>query len=145
MTDQEHRQVSKLASIISQIPIVRTMLLDFQRKIAQSKVCVMEGRDIGTVVFPDAFIKFFVTASIDIRAKRRFDQLRDKGQTDIDLEQLKADVKKRDEKDMGRDVAPLIKADDATLVDTSEMELSNVIATLKEKVENKASEVGISL
>lgn len=141
---REHH-VSKLASIISQIPIVRTMLLDFQRSIADNKVCVMEGRDIGTIVFPNAFIKFFVTASIDIRAKRRYDQLLEKGQNDIDLEQLKKDVRKRDEKDMGRAVAPLVKAHDATLVDTSEMDITNVIETLKNSVKERANEVGIEL
>ncbi|WP_412471067.1 (d)CMP kinase [Halobacteriovorax sp. RT-2-4] len=141
---REHH-VSKLASIISQIPVVRTMLLDFQRYIADEKVCVMEGRDIGSVVFPNAFIKFFVTASIDIRAQRRFDQLIEKGQHDIDLEQLKRDVKKRDDKDMGREVAPLVKADDATLVDTSEMAIDKVISTLKENVQIRAKEVGIAL
>ena len=71
---REHH-VSKLASIISQIPSVRTFLLDFQRNLANSKVCVMEGRDIGTVVFPNAFLKFFITASIEVRAKRMLDQL----------------------------------------------------------------------
>ncbi|MFG1483315.1 (d)CMP kinase [Halobacteriovorax sp. HFRX-2_2] len=141
---REHH-VSKLASIISQIPVVRTMLLDFQRSIANEKVCVMEGRDIGTIVFPNAFTKFFVTASIDIRAQRRYDQLMEKGQHDIDLEQLKRDVKKRDEKDMGREVAPLVKADDATLVDTSEMDIDKVISTLKENVKIRAKEVGIEL
>lgn len=141
---REHH-VSKLASIISQIPSVRTYLLDFQRSLANSKVCVMEGRDIGTVVFPDAFCKFFVTASIEVRAQRRFDQLVEKGQEDVDLEQLKKDVKKRDDKDMGREVAPLKKADDAELVDTSEMGLDSVITYLKGKVGTKATEIGINL
>ncbi len=141
---REHH-VSKLASIISQIPIVRTLLLDFQRRIVDSKICVMEGRDIGTIVFPNAFIKFFVTASIDIRAQRRYDQLLEKGQSDIDLDQLKRDVKKRDEKDMGREVAPLVKAEDAMLVDTSDMDLNFVIETLKAKVKERAKEVGIKL
>lgn len=141
---REHH-VSKLASIISQIPVVRTMLLDFQRAIAKEKVCVMEGRDIGTIVFPDAFTKYFVTASIDIRAQRRYDQLIEKGQSDINLDQLKKDVKKRDDKDMGREVAPLVKAEDATLVDTSEMDISHVIDTLKSSVKTRAKEVGIDL
>ncbi|OIQ17775.1 MAG: cytidylate kinase [Bacteriovorax sp. MedPE-SWde] len=141
---REHH-VSKLASIISQIAPVRTFLLDFQRELANSKVCVMEGRDIGTVVFPEAFCKFFVTASIEVRAKRRYDQLLDKGQEDVDLDQLKKDVKKRDDKDMGRDVAPLKKADDAELVDTSEMPLDTVISHLKGMVSNRASEIGINL
>lgn len=141
---REHH-VSKLASIISQIPSVRTYLLNFQRSLTDSKICVMEGRDIGTVVFPNAFCKFFVTASIEVRAQRRFDQLKNNGQEDVDMEQLIKDVKKRDDKDMGRDVAPLKKADDATLVDTSDMSLEVVINHLKDLVKERSAEIGISL
>jgi cytidylate kinase len=146
LTDKirEHH-VSKLASIISQIPAVRTFLLNFQRDLAKEKTCVMEGRDIGSVVFPDAFCKFFVTASIEVRAKRRFDQLMESGQDNVDLEQLMADVKKRDDKDSQRDVAPLKVAEDADLIDTSEMGLDDVISNLSNMVKTKASEVGISL
>jgi len=141
---REH-EVSKLASIISQIPCVRSYLLDFQRDLAKSKVCVMEGRDIGTVVFPDAFCKFFITASIEVRAKRRFDQLAESGQENVDLEQLMKDVKKRDDKDTNRDVAPLKASEDASVIDTSDMPLELVISSLKNCVQSKAREVGITL
>ncbi|EQC48070.1 (d)CMP kinase [Bacteriovorax sp. Seq25_V] len=137
--------VSKLASIISQIPAVREYLLKFQRSLAESKTCVMEGRDIGTVVFPEAFSKFFITASIEIRAKRRYDQLVENGQSDVDMDQLIKDVAKRDQKDMGREVAPLKKADDAELVDTSQMALDNVISHLADSVKKKALQFGIDL
>lgn len=137
--------VSKLASIISQIPIVRTYLLEFQRNLAKSKVCVMEGRDIGTVVFPNAFCKFFITASIEIRAKRRYDQLIENGGENVDMEQLIRDVEKRDLKDTSREVAPLKIADDGLLIDTSNMALDAVVSHLKDIVKNRASEIGIKL
>lgn len=141
---REH-SVSKLASSISQISSVRSYLLDFQRSLAKSKTCVMEGRDIGTVVFPKAFCKFYVTASIEVRAQRRFDQLLSSGQTGVNLEQLIEDVQKRDDKDIGRDVAPLKVADDALLVDTSDMTLDLVISHLKKQVTTRSAESGINL
>lgn len=137
--------VSKLASIISQLPVVREFLLEFQRNLAKSKTCVMEGRDIGTVVFPGAFCKFFITASIEIRAKRRYDQLIQNGGENVDLEQLKKDVEKRDLKDMSRDVAPLKPASDALLIDTSNMPLDEVVGHLKEIAKERAQNLGFSL
>lgn len=137
--------VSKLASIISQIPTVRTYLLEFQRDLASKVVCVMEGRDIGTVVFPNAFCKFFVTASVEVRSTRRLDQLKGAGEGDISLEQVMADVKKRDASDMNREVAPLKQASDATLLDTSDMNLSEVLGALENGIRAKAQDVGISL
>lgn len=141
---REH-SVSKLASIISQIPEVRTYLLDFQRDLASKVVCVMEGRDIGTVVFPNAFCKFFVTASVEVRSKRRLDQLNEAGESSVSLEQVMNDVKKRDESDMNRAVAPLKKADDASLIDTSDMNLEEVLSTLESGIRTKAQEIGINL
>lgn len=137
--------VSKLASIISQLPVVREFLLEFQRNLAKSKTCVMEGRDIGTVVFPGAFCKFFITASIEIRAKRRYDQLIQNGGENVDLEQLKKDVEKRDLKDMSRDVAPLKPASDALLIDTSNMPLDEVVGHLKEIAKERAQNLGFAL
>ncbi|WP_372655509.1 (d)CMP kinase [Halobacteriovorax sp.] len=141
---REHN-VSKLASIISQIPQVREFLLNFQRDLASRVVCVMEGRDIGTVVFPDAFCKFFVTASVEVRSNRRLNQLNEAGDSSLSLDQIMIDVKKRDESDMNREVAPLKMAEDASLVDTSEMELLDVLNSLKESVMTKAKGTGISL
>lgn len=138
---REHH-VSKLASIISQLPSVRKYLLDFQRALALNKVCVMEGRDIGTVVFPNSFCKFFITASVDIRAERRLKQLRENGDNNITLEQIIDDVRKRDETDMNRVVAPLKKAEDATLLDTTNLALNDVIKLLSSEVKFRAAHLG---
>jgi cytidylate kinase len=141
---REHH-VSKLASIISQLPSVRKYLLDFQRALALDKVCVMEGRDIGTVVFPNSFSKFFITASVDIRAIRRLKQLQEGGDHNITLEQIKDDVRKRDETDMNRVVAPLKKADDAMLLDTTELNLADTINILSNEVNFRAAHLGFKL
>ena len=146
LTDKirEHN-VSKLASIISQLPSVRKYLLDFQRALALNKVCVMEGRDIGTVVFPDSFCKFFITASVDIRAERRLNQLKEGGDQAITLEQIKDDVRKRDETDMNRIVAPLKKAEDAMLLDTTELALKDIINILSNEVKFRAAHCSFEL
>ncbi len=141
---REH-QVSKLASIISQLPSVRKFLLDFQRLLAKNKVCVMEGRDIGTVVFPDSFCKFFITASADIRASRRLKQLQDSGDDSFSIDQIIKDVKKRDDTDTNRAFAPLKKADDAMLLDTSEMTMQDIIKILSNEVKFRASHLGFKL
>lgn len=141
---REHH-VSKLASIISQLPSVRKFLLEFQRALALDKICVMEGRDIGTVVFPDSFCKFFITASVDIRAERRLKQLQESGDQTLSLEQIKDDVRKRDETDMNRQVAPLKKADDAMLLDTTELSLKDIINILSNEVKFRAAHLGYKL
>ncbi|MBC7428198.1 MAG: (d)CMP kinase [Bacteriovorax sp.] len=141
---REHN-VSKLASIISQLPSVRKYLLDFQRALALNKVCVMEGRDIGTVVFPNSFCKFFITASVDIRAQRRLKQLKEGGDHSISLEQIKDDVRKRDETDMNRVVSPLKKSEDATLLDTTELGLNDIIKILSNEVKFRAAHLGFAL
>lgn len=141
---REHH-VSTLASIFSQLPSVRQHLLDFQRALALDRVCVMEGRDIGTVVFPRAFAKFFVTASLSERAQRRLSQLQEKGDTRLSLEQVVADQKKRDENDMNRVVAPLKQADDAEFIDTSGQTLEEVITRISEKCRARAQANGIHL
>lgn len=146
LTDKirEHH-VSKLASFISQLPSVRFYLLNFQRQLALNRVCVMEGRDIGTVVFPNSFAKFFITASAEIRAERRLKQLRENGDQSISLEQIIEDVKKRDETDSNRSVAPLKKASDATLLDTSNLAMAEIILLLAKQVKEKASSLGFSI
>lgn len=141
---REHN-ISKLASIISQLPSVRKYLLDFQRALALNKVCVMEGRDIGTVVFPNSFCKFFITASVEIRAERRLKQLKEGGDQVITLEQIKDDVRKRDETDMNRIVAPLKKAEDAMLLDTTELALKDIINILSNEVKFRAAHCGFAL
>lgn len=141
---REHH-VSKLASVISQLPSVRKYLLDFQRSLALDKICVMEGRDIGTVVFPDSFCKFFITASVGIRADRRLKQLRENGDQSLTLAQIAEDVRKRDETDMNRSVAPLKKAEDAMMLDTSAMNMADVINVLSNEVKFRAAHLGFKL
>lgn len=137
---REHR-VSKLASTISQLPSVRTFLLKFQRELAGERLCVMEGRDIGTVVFPNAFIKFFVTASVETRAMRRLEQLRAGGDNEVELDQVIKDVMKRDETDTNREVAPLKQASDAELVDTTHYTQDQITTMLAGKVRSRLSEL----
>jgi len=142
---REH-YVSKLASIASQLPSVRKFLLDYQRSLAKEKVCVMEGRDIGTVVFPKAFCKFFISASVEERARRRWDQLQAQSEGPVpELEQVKLDVKKRDESDMNRLEAPLKQADDAIYIDSSELDLDQVLALLERTARERAQNMGVSL
>jgi len=105
----------------------------------------MEGRDIGTVVFPDSFCKFFITASVDIRAERRLKQLRENGDQNITLSQIAEDVRKRDETDMNRSVAPLKKAEDAMLLDTSNLNMPDVINILSNEVKFRAAHLGFKL
>lgn len=141
---REH-QVSGLASIISQLSSVRKYLLDYQRSLALDKICVMEGRDIGTVVFPDSFSKFFITASVEIRAERRLKQLREGGDEKITLAQIAEDVRKRDESDMNRAVAPLKKADDAISLDTSALKMKDIVHILSNEVKFRAAPLGFNL
>lgn len=129
-TIREHH-VSALASQYSQFPLVRTFLAKLQRSLVDSGLCVMEGRDIGTVIFPNAFLKVFLTASAEVRAQRRFDQLKEKNES-VDMAELLEDIKHRDIADTQRAVAPLKQADDAILLDTSELTLEQVLKSLEE-------------
>lgn len=122
-------EVGNTASKTSANPAVREHLLNLQRKLAKENDCIMDGRDIGTVVLPDAQLKVFLTASSDVRAKRRFDELVAKGEA-ADFEKIKADIEKRDYQDMHREIAPLKQAVDARLVDTSDMNIDQVVDTI---------------
>ncbi len=130
-------EVSMAASNVSSIPEVRTFLFDLQRNIAKNNDCIMDGRDIGTVVLPDAKIKIFLTASAEARADRRFKELQEKGQ-DVDYETILKEIKERDYQDMNRATAPLKQAEDAVLVDTTEIGLQEsielMINTIKERL-----------
>jgi len=121
--------VGNMASKASVIPEVRAHLLKLQRDLAATHNVVMDGRDIGTVILPDASLKIFLTASADARAKRRFLELQEKGQ-EADFETIKADIIERDTRDSSRDTAPLKQADDAHLVDSSEMTIDEVVSTI---------------
>jgi cytidylate kinase len=128
--------VAAAASRVSVLPKVRAALLQFQRDFARRKPgAVLDGRDIGTVVCPGADLKFFVTASTEVRAQRRFEELKGAGQ-DVQYTDVYADVKARDARDAGRATAPLKPADDAILIDTSELTaaevLKEVLALVKE-------------
>lgn len=121
--------VSRYASQVSAYPEVRAFLLEMQRGMARSHSVVMDGRDIGTVVLPDAQLKVFLTASPERRAQRRCLELREKGE-DVSYEQVLADIIKRDENDSSRAAAPLRRAEDAVELDTSELTLEESIAKI---------------
>ena len=122
-------EVGNMASMTSAIPEVREKLLELQRTLAREKDVIMDGRDIGTNVLPDASLKIYLTASADVRAKRRYDELKEKG-ADCDIEQIKTDIIARDKQDMEREIAPLCQAEDAILVDSSDMSIPQVIDTI---------------
>jgi cytidylate kinase len=119
--------VSELASKISSIPSVRLFLLEFQRQLVSTHVALMEGRDIGTVVFPNAFCKIFLSASPEVRAQRRVDELKNKGLSDVNYNSILQDIVERDERDRSRDIAPLKQADDAINVDSSQKTMDQVV------------------
>ena len=126
-------EIAQGASTVSAHPDVRAALLDLQRQAGQTGGVVLEGRDIGTVVFPDAELKFFLTASAEVRARRRHDELVAKGQN-VTFDETLADVKERDARDEGRAVAPLRQADGAILVDSTTMSLEETVAMMLAKV-----------
>ncbi|MBM6751902.1 (d)CMP kinase [Mediterraneibacter glycyrrhizinilyticus] len=119
-------EVGNMASKTSAIPEVRNKLLDLQHSLAKEKDVIMDGRDIGTNILPDADVKIYLTASVETRAKRRFDELKEKGE-DCSLEEISKDIRERDERDMTREIAPLRKAEDAVLVDSSNMTIPEVV------------------
>ncbi len=123
--------VGNAASVTSAYPEVRTHLMDLQRGLAKKMDVIMDGRDIGTVVLPDAELKIFLTASSDERARRRCKELEEKGEK-ADFEKIKADIEERDYRDSHRETAPLKQAEDAVLVDTSDMTIDEVVSRLKE-------------
>jgi len=122
---------SKASSAVSKVPAVRQRLVELQRGIAEGTDLVMDGRDIGTQVLPNATVKIFLTASAEVRAKRRYDELVKKGQ-EADYDKVLADIIARDYQDTHRDASPLRKADDAVEVDTSDMTIEEVISTITE-------------
>jgi len=133
---REH-DISMGASLVSAIDGVRAALLDLQRNLGKNGGVVAEGRDIGTVVFPAAEAKFFLTASIDVRARRRLAELKANGR-EVSFEQVRQDVATRDKQDTERDVAPLRQADDAHRVDSSDRTIEDVVAEMKRVVDAAA-------
>ena len=131
-------EVSLLASRVSALPVVRAFLLDMQRDLARTHSAVMDGRDIGTVVLPDADVKIFLSASPEVRARRRWLELQEKGAPDT-YEAILADLIARDERDSNRAIAPLRPADDAVLFDTSGMTLQESIDAILKLIRKKVT------
>ena len=128
-------EVGNMASATSANKSVREKLVELQKKLAASSDVVMDGRDIGTVVLPNADVKIYLTASSEVRAKRRYDELIAKGQT-ADLATIEADIIERDHRDMTREISPLKQADDAVLVDSSYMSIEEVVQTVIDLIES---------
>lgn len=131
-------EVGNMASVSSANAEVRKKLQELQQKLARTRDVVMDGRDIGTAVLPDAQLKIYLTASSEVRAKRRYDELILKGET-ADLNQIEADIIDRDKRDMSRELNPLTQADDAVLVDSSNMTIEEVVDHIEELIKEKVS------
>ncbi len=128
--------VSMAASSISAHPAVRVKMVEMQREIAKSMSCVLDGRDIGSTVLPDAKFKFYITADSKIRAMRRFKELQERGER-VEFEKLHAEIVARDKQDSEREFSPLVCADDAVVIDTSEMDVESVVAAVKSVIQSK--------
>ena len=134
--DIRTQDISQKASLISAHAIVRDMLLDMQRDVAKKHNVIMDGRDIGTVVLPRAQVKIFLTASAEVRAQRRFQELQAKGKKDT-FDQVLKELQKRDYQDSHREIAPLKQAKDAVVVDTSALDIDGVVDAIRNIVREK--------
>ncbi len=121
------KNVNDNVSFVSAIRIVREKMVDLQRKMSGKKSVVLDGRDIGTVVFPNADYKFYITASVDVRARRRYEEELQKGISNLSFDEVKKSMENRDYIDSNREVTPLRKADDAIEIDTSDMSIEEVL------------------
>lgn len=126
-----NEEVGNMASATSVYPVVRTKLVELQRQLAQKENVIMDGRDIGTVVLPNANVKIYLTASSKVRAQRRFDELTEKG-ISCEFDEIEKDIIDRDYRDMHRETSPLKQADDAVLLDSSDMDIDAVVEKMKE-------------
>lgn len=129
-------QVGNMASATSIYPAVRTKLVALQQKLAATTDVIMDGRDIGTCVLPDAQVKIYLTASVKTRAKRRYKELIEKGEN-ADLIKIALDIEERDYRDMHREMSPLRQAEDAILLDSSEMSIEEVVSAIRTIVDGK--------
>ena len=137
-TRLREENIGKLASKFSALKDVREKLVALQRELAKKENVIMDGRDIGTVVLPNANLKIFLSASSSVRAKRRYLELLQKGSTDIDLEEIEREIINRDNADMNRAISPLKQAEDTKVLDTSDMKLNEVVEKILEiKRENE--------
>lgn len=130
-------EIGKMASKFSAIGSVREKLVALQRKLAQKENVVMDGRDIGTVVLPNADLKIYLSASSKVRAKRRYLELLEKGHKDLDINEIEDEIIKRDEADMNRKISPLKQADDAYYLDSSDMTLEEVVSKILSMVKEE--------
>lgn len=128
--------VGNMASATSVYPAVRKKLVSLQQKLAADEDVIMDGRDIGTCVLPNAQVKIYLTASVEKRAARRYAELKEKGE-DCDLNAIQDDIRERDYRDMHREISPLVQAEDAVLVDTSELSIDEVVAAIRRIYEEK--------
>jgi len=138
-------EAGNAASVVSRIPEVRKKMVKLQKELAAENDCVMDGRDIGTCVLPDARLKLYLTASSRVRAQRRYDELAAKGQVSpgnetADLEKIRADIEERDYRDMHREESPLKQAEDAVLLDTSDMTEEEVVKVVLKLCQNSAGQ-----
>ena len=124
-----NEEVGNMASVTSAIPEVRKKLLELQQNLAKTQNVIMDGRDIGTCVLPHADVKVYLTAIVETRANRRYQELQEKGE-DCNLEEIAHDIEERDRRDMTREIAPLKQAEDAVLVDSSDMTITEVVKTI---------------
>ena len=130
-------EVSKFTSLFAKSPAVREFLIDTQRNLAKSNNIIMDGRDIASVVLPNADVKIFLTASVEERARRRVLDFERQGITDVNYEKVKEEIKARDYQDENRDIAPLIKVDSAILIDTTELTIDQVVEKMIELIKFK--------
>lgn len=129
-------EAGAMASAVSVYPDVRSKMVELQQALAKKTSVVMDGRDIGTVVLPNAEVKIYLTASAEVRAKRRYDELVAKGM-DCDLVRLQKEIEERDYRDMNRETSPLKQAEDAVLLDTSELNIEEVVAAMQKIIAEK--------
>lgn len=132
-------EVSAMASVSSAVPRVREKLLDLQRKLARTMSVVMDGRDIGTMILPDADVKIYLTASSLTRARRRYLEYQEKGEP-CDLAEIQKTIEERDQRDMTREISPLCQAEDAVLVDSSELTIDETVEKILSVYHSKVSE-----
>ena len=132
-------EVSKFTSLFAKSPAVRDFLIDTQRNLANTNNIIMDGRDIASVVLPNADVKIFLTASVEERAKRRVLDFERQGIANVDFEKVKEDIKARDWQDENRDIAPLVKVDSAILLDTTSMTIDEVVVKMTELVKSVES------
>ena len=131
-----NEEVGNMASSTSVYPVVRKKLVELQQQLAVKENVIMDGRDIGTVVLPNADVKIYLTASSKVRAKRRYEELASKGEV-CDLEQIEQDIIDRDYRDMNRETSPLKQADDAVLLDSSDLDIDGVVEKMKEIIKSR--------